>query len=49
MNSGMTHQIEGKNRAMADAWNCQIHYVMADSQIDGKNRITVDLDIINEY
>jgi hypothetical protein len=34
---------------MADAWNYQKHYVTADPQIDGENRVTLDLEIVNEY
>jgi hypothetical protein len=34
---------------MAGAWNCQKHYFTADPQIDSKNRVTVDLEIVNEY
>jgi hypothetical protein len=33
---------------MADAWNCQKHYVMADPQIDAENIIIIDLEIVNE-
>jgi hypothetical protein len=49
MNSRPTHQLDRKNRVMADAWNCQKRYVMADPQIGGENRVTVDLEIVNEY
>jgi hypothetical protein len=34
---------------MADAWNYQKHYVTADPQIGGENRVTLDLEIVNEY
>jgi hypothetical protein len=49
MNSRRTHQIDSKNRAMADSWNCQKRYVVADPLIAGENRVTVDLEIINKY
>jgi hypothetical protein len=49
LNSRRTHQIQIKNRVKAEAWNCQKHYVAADPQIDGENRATVDLEIIDEY
>jgi predicted transposase YbfD/YdcC len=49
MNSRSTHQIDSKNRVMADAWNCQKRYVTTDRQISGENRVTVDLEIVNEY
>jgi hypothetical protein len=29
-NSGPTHQIDSKNKAKVDAWNCQERYVLAD-------------------
>jgi hypothetical protein len=45
----MMHQIDSKIIVMADAWNYQKHYVMADPYIDGLKRVTVDLEIINEY
>jgi hypothetical protein len=48
MNSGPTHQIESKNKAKADAWNCQKYYVTTDLQIFSENRVTVDHEIINK-
>jgi hypothetical protein len=49
MNSQPTHQIDSKTSVMADSWNCQKRYVTADPQIHGKNKVTVDLEIVNEY
>jgi hypothetical protein len=49
MNSRRTHQIDSKNRAMADSWNCQKRYVVVDPLIAGENRVTVDLEIVNKY
>jgi hypothetical protein len=34
---------------MADAWNCQKCYVTADLEIAGENRVTLDLENVNEY
>jgi len=34
---------------MADEWNCKKRYVTADPQIGGENRVTIDLEIVNEY
>jgi hypothetical protein len=34
---------------MADTWNSEKHYVTIDPQIDGENKLTVELEIINEY
>jgi hypothetical protein len=45
----MTRQGDSKNRVMAAAWNCEKHYVTADLYITGQNRVTVDLEIVNEY
>jgi hypothetical protein len=36
MNSRPTHQIDSKNRVMADAWNCQKRYVTVNPQIGGE-------------
>jgi hypothetical protein len=49
MNSRPTHQIDRTNRVIADAWNCQKCYVTADPKIAGRKRVTVDLEIANEY
>jgi len=49
MNSRPTHQIDSKNRVKADTWNCQKRYVTANPQIDSENKVTVDLEIVNEY
>ena len=49
MNARPTHQMESKNRVMADAWNCKKHSVTADPYIAGHKRVTVDLEIVNEY
>jgi hypothetical protein len=49
MNSRPTHQIDSTNRVKADAWNCQKRYVTADLEIAGENRVTLDLEIVNEY
>jgi len=49
MNSRPTHQIDSKNRVMADTWNCQKLYVIADPLIASENKATVDLEIANEY
>jgi len=48
MNSRPTHQIDSKNRVMADAWSCQKCYVTADPLIVSKNRVIVELEIITE-
>jgi hypothetical protein len=49
VNEFMTRQGDSKNRVMAAAWNCQKRYVTADLYITGQNRVTVDLEIVNEY
>jgi hypothetical protein len=49
MNSQPMHQIDSRSRVMGGAWNCQKCYVTADPQIGGKNRVTIDLEIVNEY
>jgi hypothetical protein len=49
MNSPPMHQIDSKNRVMVDAWNCQKRYVTSDPQISGENRVSIDLEIVNEY
>jgi hypothetical protein len=49
MNSRPTHQIDRKNRIMVDTWNCKKRYVIVDPKIGSENRVTVDLEIINEY
>jgi len=49
MNLRPTHQIDSKNRVMADVWNCQKCYVTSDPQIGGENRVSIDLEIVNEY
>jgi hypothetical protein len=49
MNSRPTHQIDSKNRVMADAWNCQKRYVIVDPQIVSENKVLVELEIDNEY
>jgi hypothetical protein len=41
--------MESKNRVMVNAWNCQKHSVTADPYIASQNRVTVDLEILNEY
>jgi len=43
-----TYGIDNKSRVMADAWNCQKHYVTTDLQILSENRVTVDHEIVNE-
>jgi hypothetical protein len=48
LNSRPTHQIDSKNRVMADTWNCKKRYVTVDPEIAGENRVTVDLEIVNE-
>jgi hypothetical protein len=49
MNSRPTHQIDSKNRLMADEWNCQKRYFTYDPYIINEKKDTVDLEIINEY
>jgi hypothetical protein len=49
INSRPPHQIDRKNRVMADAWNCKKRYVTAYPKIAGLIRVTVDLEIVNEY
>jgi hypothetical protein len=49
MNSRQTHQIDSKHRVMVDAWNSKKRYVTADPQFDGENKLTVELEIVNEY
>jgi hypothetical protein len=49
MNSRPTHQIDSKNRLMADEWNCQKRYFTFDPYIINEKKDTVDLEIINEY
>jgi hypothetical protein len=49
MNSRPTHQLDSKNRVMAEAWNCQKRYFTGDPQIGGENRVTMVLEIVHEY
>ena len=49
MNSRSTRDINSQNIVMGDAWKRQKHYVTADTEIVGKNRVHVDLEIVNEY
>jgi hypothetical protein len=49
MNWRPTHQIDCKNRVMADSCNCQKRYVTADPKIGNENRDTVYLEIFNEW
>jgi hypothetical protein len=49
MNSRPTLEFHSKNIVMADEWNCQKRYVSVDPQIISENRVTVDLEIVNEY
>jgi hypothetical protein len=48
MNSRTMHQIDIKNRVMADAWNCQKRYVTVDTQIINENWVSVDIEIVIE-
>jgi hypothetical protein len=49
MNSRPTHQIDSKNRVLADAWKCKKHSVTDDPYIAGHKRVIVDLEIVKEY
>jgi hypothetical protein len=49
MNSLMMHQIDSKNRVMANTWNCQKRYVSVDPKIVSKNKVPAELEIVNEY
>jgi hypothetical protein len=43
------HPINSKNRVMAVSLNCQKRYVSADPKIVAEKRVTIDLEIVNEY
>jgi len=43
-----THQIDTKNKLMANAWNCQTHSPNIDREIVSENWVTVEREIIFE-
>jgi hypothetical protein len=48
VNSRPTHQMDSKNRVMADTWNCKKCSVSAHPKIVSENRVPVDLEIVTE-
>jgi hypothetical protein len=42
------HQIDSKNRFMANTWNCQTHSANADPEIITENWVTIEREIIFE-
>jgi hypothetical protein len=43
-----THQIDRKNRFMANTWKCETHSANADPKIDTENWVTIEREIIFE-